>query len=208
VATRVCPNLSTVTNFGYDEKIIRNKKNMKIEFKLSKEDILQLQLFMASQSEQIIKARKKSKWRVPIVYAVLGLLLAVTTDKVFGIAFFGIGILWFFFYPGFIAKRYVKMYTKNIDENLSNRVGKSVELTFGDEYIESNDYSGESKLKIATIERIDEVRNYCFLKFDYGVGLVIPLTQLSEKESFIEYLKNMAAAHGIAYETNMEWKWK
>ena len=181
---------------------------MKIEFTLSKEDILQMQLFMASKSEQIIKTRKKSKWRVPIVYAVLGLILAVTTGKIFGIVFLAGGILWFFFYPGYLAKRYVKMYRKNIDENLSNRTGKSVELTFGNEYIESNDYAGESKLKITTIERIDEVRDYCFLKFDYGVGLVIPLNQLPEKDSFIEYLKNMATTNGIAYETNIEWKWK
>lgn len=181
---------------------------MKIKFTLSKEDLLQLQLFMASQSVQVLKSRKNSKWRVPIAYAVLGILLAVTTDKVFGVAFLAGGILWFFLYPGYLAKRYVKIYRKNIDENLANRAGKPVELTFGDAYIESKDYAGDSNLKISTIERIDEVLDYCFLKFDYGVGLVIPLSQIAEKESFLAYLKTMAATNGIAYETNLEWKWK
>ena len=182
---------------------------MKIEFTLNKEDLLQLQLFLASKSEQVMKSRNKSKWRVPIVYAVLGILLAVTSEMVFGVAFFAIGILWFFLYPGILAKRYVRIYTKSIEENYLNRLNKPpVALTFNDEYIEEIDYQGESKLKIKEIVRIDEIRDYCFLKFSSGVGLVIPVSRLAEKDSFIEYLKNMAATHGIAYETNMEWKWK
>lgn len=182
---------------------------MKIEFILSKEDLLQLQLFMASQSEQVIKSRKKSKWRVPIVYVVLGLVLTFTTDKLFGIVFSAIGILWFFFYPGYLAKRYVRVYKKSIEENYLNRMNKPpVELTFNDEFIEEIDYQGESKLKIKEIVRIDEVRDYCFLKFTSGSWLVIPLNQLSDKDIFIDYLKNMAATNGIVYETNMEWKWK
>jgi hypothetical protein len=87
---------------------------MTIEFTLKKNDLLQLQLFLASQSEQIISSRKKSKWRVPIAYAVLGILLAVTTDKDFGIAFLTVGVLWFFIYPDILAKRYVRIYKKNI----------------------------------------------------------------------------------------------
>ena len=181
---------------------------MKIEFTLTKDDMLQMQLFMASISEQVKKSRKKSKWRVTVVYAVLGILLATTTDTVFGIVFIAFGILWFFFYPGILAKRYEKIYRKNVDENLAKRADKPVELTFGDEFIESKDYTGEAKLNISTIERIDEVRDYCFMKFDSGVGMVIPLNQVSEKDNLIAHLKKMAADNGIAYETDMEWKWK
>lgn len=182
---------------------------MTIEFTLKKNDLLQLQLFLASQSEQIISSRKKSKWRVPLVYAVLGILLAVTTDKDFGIAFLAVGVLWFFIYPDILAKRYVRIYKKNIEENYLNRLNKPpVVLTFNDEYIEEIDYQGESKLKIKEIVRIDQVRDYCFLKFSSGVGLVIPVSRLSDRECFVEYLKNMAAKNGIEYKVDMEWKWK
>jgi len=90
---------------------------MKLEFSLTKDDMLQMQLFMASISEQVNKSRKKTKWRVPVAYAVLGVILAVTAEMVFGIIFFAFGILWFFFYPAILAKRYEKMYRKNVDEN-------------------------------------------------------------------------------------------
>lgn len=182
---------------------------MTIEFTLKKNDLLQLQLFLASQSEQIISSRKKTKWRVPLVYAVLGILLAVTTDKDFGIAFLVVGVLWFFIYPDILTKRYVRIYKKNIEENFLNRLNKPpVVLTFNDEYIEEIDYQGESKLKIKEIVRIDEVRDYCFLKFSSGVGLVIPVSRLSDREGFVEYLKNMAAKNGIEFKVDMEWKWK
>jgi len=181
---------------------------MKIEFTLSKEDLLQFQLFMASKSEQIIKARKKSKWRVPIVYIVLGLALSFTNNMIFGIVFLAIAILWFFFYPGYQAKRYRKIYEKSVEENFINNAGKQSTLTFNDEYVETQNYQGESKLRIKEILRIDEVRDYCFVKFSSGVGLVIPLNQLPEKDSLIANLKKMAADNGIAYKTDMDWKWK
>lgn len=169
---------------------------------------MQLQLFLASKSKQIIKSRKKSKWRVPIIYAVLGILLAITSDIVFGIVFLTVGILWYFVYPGYLAKRYVKIYAKSIEENYSNRFGKPTALTFNDEFIEEIDYLGEWKLRIKEIEHIYETNDYCFLKFSSGVGMILPLARLAEKVSIIEYLKKMAETHGIPYETNSDWKSK
>jgi hypothetical protein len=161
---------------------------MKIEFILSKEDLLQLQLFMASQTAQVIKSRKKLHW-IPIVYAVMGLALTITSDITIGIVFLTGAMLWFFFYPGYLAKKYVRIYKKSIEENFLNRMGKPIVLSFNDEYVETQDYQGESKLKINEIVRIDEIRDYCFLKFSSGVALVIPFNQLSEKDTLIEYLK-------------------
>ena len=182
---------------------------MKVEFIPGKEDLLQLQLFIASKSEQIIKTRKRSKWRVPISYAVLGLILAVTTDKVFGIIFLALGVLWFFFYPVYLTKWYVRIYKKNIEENFSNRKDNALfVLNFNDEYVETQSYMGEGKLRIKEILRIDEIRDYCFVKFTSGSSMVIPVCKLPEKDSFIEYLKKMAADNGIPYETDLEWKWK
>jgi hypothetical protein len=181
---------------------------MKLEFSLTKDDMLQMQLFMASISEQVKRNRKKSRLIVPVAYVVLGIIVIVSSDIVFGSVFIALGIVMYFLYPGILAKRYEKMYRKNVDENLANRADKPVELTFGDEYIESKDYTGEAKLKISTIERVDEVRDYCFLKFDSGVGLVIPLNQISERNGFIAYIKTLAADNAIAYHTDLDWRWK
>jgi len=182
---------------------------MTIEFTLIKEDLLQLQLFMASQSEQIISSRKNSKWMWPLVYVTLGLSLIVTTNKELGIALLIGAVLWFFFYPVYLRNRFVRIYNKHIEDHYFNRLNQPpVILTFTDEYIEEIDYQGESKLKIKEIVRIDEVRDYCFLKYSSGVSLVIPVSRLSDKESFVEYLKNLAAKHGIDYKVDMEWKWK
>ena len=143
------------------------------------------------------------------MYVVLGLVLTITTDKLFGIVFSAIGILWFIFYPGYQAKRFVRIYKKSIEESFLNRKdNSSFVLIFNDEYLETTNYLGEGKLRIKEILRIDEIRDYCFLKFTSGSSMVIPVYKLSEKDSFIEYLKKMAADNGIAYKTDMDWKWK
>jgi hypothetical protein len=131
-----------------------------------------------------------------------------TSDFIFGSIFIALGITRYFLYPGIQAKRYVKFYAKHVDENLAKRTEQPTELTFEDEYITATDYSGESKLKINIIERIDEVRDYCFMKLNSGSAMVIPLSQLQNREDVISLLKNMASTHVIAYNTNKEWKWR
>lgn len=181
---------------------------MKITYTLTKDDILQMQLFMASISEQVRKARRKTHLRVPILYLVLAIVFMICTDWIVGILFIGVAIVWYFAYPAYQAKQYVKYYARHVDENLAKRTESPTEVIFDDEYITATDYSGESKLKINVIERMDEVRDYCFLKLNSGSGIVIPLGQLQNREDLISLLKNMASTHGIAYHTNKEWKWR
>lgn len=181
---------------------------MTIEFTLIKEDLLQLQLFMASISEQVRKARRKTHLLIPVIYMIFAAVLLITTDWFLGIVFISVGVVWYFVYPSYQAKQYKKVYSKHVDESQIKRTLQPTELTFEDEYITGKDYSGESKFKINIVERIDEVRDYCFLKLNSGSGLVIPVSRLSDREGFVEYLKNMAAKNGIEYKVDMEWKWK
>lgn len=50
---------------------------IRLTYTLSKDDVLQLQLFMASISKQIKKTRKWRRWRIPILNTLLGVLLIV-----------------------------------------------------------------------------------------------------------------------------------
>ena len=120
---------------------------MRIEYTLEKIDFLKYQLFAASKSERIIKSRKKSRIRVPIIYFILGLFLFALADLIFAIIFIGVGVAWYFLHPYFMKKRYVRHFEKYIDENYQNRFGKSVTLDFDGEYIITTDYLGESRLK-------------------------------------------------------------
>ena len=180
---------------------------MKIEYTLNKEDILQMLLFMASLSEQIRRTRRNSHLWGTVNCFLLGMVIGRTDYWMLGVAFICIAVVWYFVCPSYMAKRYKKNYSKYVDENLTKRTEHPTELTFGDEYIAGTDYSGESNLKANIIERIDEVRDYCFMKLNSSSGIVIPLGQLPDREEVIGYLKDWAAVHSIPYHTDVDWKW-
>jgi ABC-type multidrug transport system fused ATPase/permease subunit len=181
---------------------------MHLTFTLSQEDILQMQLFMASLSEQVRKKRRMTHLRVPIIYILLAGVLMLTSDWVVGIVFVCIAVVWYFVYPSYQARHYRKYYSKFVAENLAKRTIQPTELSFGEEYVGCLDYSGDSKLRTDTIERMDEVRDYCFLKFNSGGGMVIPLGQWSDSAAVSGELKTWAAAHQIPYHTDLDWKWQ
>jgi hypothetical protein len=181
---------------------------MRIEYTLEKIDFLKHQLFSASKSERIIKSRKNSRIRVPIIYCILGLSLFALADLIFAIIFIGVGVTWYFLHPYFMKKRYVRHFEKYIDENYQNRFGKSVTLDFDGEYIITTDYLGESRLKIKEIAEINEIKDYVFLKFSSGESLIIPKDRIENSNELNNILTKIISDLSINHNIDIDWQWK
>jgi len=181
---------------------------MRIEYTLEKIDFLKYQLYAASKSERIIKSRKKSRIRLPIIYFILGLLLFVFADLIFALIFIGIGFAWYLLHPYFMKNRYIRHFEKYIDENFQNRFGKSVTLAFEGEYIIATDYLGESKLKIKEIAEINEIQDYTFLKFSSGESLIIPKDRIENINEFNSILTKIVSDLSINHNVDLNWQWK
>lgn len=181
---------------------------MRIEYTLEKIDFLKYQLFAASTSERIIKSRKNSRIRLPIVYLILGLLLFAFADMIFALIFIGIGVVWYLLHPYFMKKRYIRHFTKYIDENYQNRFGKTVTIDFDGEYIISTDYLGESKLKIREIAEINEIKDYVFLRFSSGESLIIPNDKLENVNELKNILTKIVSDLSINHNIDLDWQWK
>lgn len=181
---------------------------MNIAYNLERKDFIEYQLFTASKSETIKKSWQKSRIRIPIVYFILGLILFVLADIIFALVFIGIGAAWYFFYPSFMRKRYLRHFERYVDENLKNRFGKHVSLIFGEEFIDTTDYMGESKLKINEITEVNEIDNYIFLKFSSGESLIIPKIIINQKNEFNNFIKNLVQKLKIQHNVDLNWKWR
>ncbi len=181
---------------------------MRIEYTLEKIDFLKYQLFAASKSERIIKSRKNSRIRLPIVYLILGLLLFAFADLIFALIFIGIGVVWYLLHPYFMKKRYIRHFEKYIDENYQNRFGKTVTIDFDEEHIISSDYLGESKLKIREIAEINEIKDYVFLKFSSGESLIIPKDRLENVNELNNILTKIVSDLSIKHNIDLDWQWK
>jgi hypothetical protein len=181
---------------------------MKIDYNLERNDFIEYQLFAASKSENVKNNWQKSRIRVPIVYLILGLILFLFADKIFALIFIGIGAAWYFLYPYYMRKRYLKHFERYVDENLKNRFGKPVTLNFGEEFIDTIDYMGESKLKINEITEVNEIRSYIFLKFSSGESLIIPKNIINQKNEFTDWILNLIEKLKIKHNIDLNWKWR
>ncbi|HPX04958.1 MAG TPA: YcxB family protein [Tenuifilaceae bacterium] len=181
---------------------------MRIEYTLDKSDFLVHQLYGASKSHRIIKSRKNSRIRVPIVYFILGLILFVLADSIIAFLFLAVGIAWYLLQPLYMRKRFLSHYEKYIDENYQNRYGKSVVIEFNSEYIIATDYTGESKIKIEVISEINEIQDYIFLKLATGESLILPKKRIENMDELKGILSKIASDLSIKHNIELNWKWE
>jgi len=181
---------------------------LKITYIQKREDFVLNQLFASSKLETVRKGRTRSRIRVPIAYIILGLILFSVNLTELGIVFLIIAVVWYLFYPLFIANAYKKTYTNHVDEIFANRFNQPVTVAFADEYIGWETVYGEAKMYNTGIESIDEITDYCIVKFQSGETLFVPLNQLTEKAEVLTELRQLAEKNTITYQTDLNWKWK
>ena len=180
---------------------------MNMDYSLERTDFLVHQLFAASKSERVIKSRRNSRIRLPIFYFILGVILFILADLVYALIFIGIGLAWYVFHPYFMRRRYVRHFEKYIDENFQNRFGKTVSISFDDEFIQAFDYLGESKLRISEITEISEIREYIFLKFSSGETLIVPKDRVNNRNELNDEIAKITSDRRINHRIDLNWKW-
>ena len=91
----------------------------------------------------------------------------------FGLFFFCIIASILFYYKFFIwyCKRQCKIYIK---EHFSYNYGEREYLEINNQTIVAKDNTGEVKINVSAIEKIDETEKHFFVKIKAGISLIIP----------------------------------
>ena len=181
---------------------------MIIEYKIDKNDYLTHQLYIASKSERIKKKRMKNKVVVPLIYAIFGLLLLWIDKLGMAIIFFAVGILWYFIYPIWEKRHYIKHYEGFIKENYRDTVDRTASLEFSNEYIIAKDSGSESKVLTKELKKIDEISTAIFVRLKTGQAFVLPKDKIKNIDLLIMKLKELAKFLDIEYNLEDNWKWK
>jgi len=181
---------------------------MTIDYKIEENDFLTHQLFIASKSDRIKKKRQRSKVILPLIYVAFG-LLCLFQDKVsLAIIFFIIGLLWFFIYPIWERRHYIKHYKGFIKENYKNRLGRTATLEFNNEYILAKDNGSESKVLTTELDEICEIPTTIYIRLKSGQSFILPKDKISEFDKVKARLKELADHLKIKYDTDEKWEWK
>lgn len=181
---------------------------MTLEYKLEERDFLTYQLFIASQSERIKKRRRRSKTMFPLIYiafAVIGLL----QNKIsMTLVFLVIAALWFFLYPIWERKYYIKHYLGFIRENYKDRFGKNASLQISDHFILTKDEGSESRINTSEIEKISEIPLAIYIRIKGGASFIIAKDKINDLQNLTSHLRDLANHLKINYELDEQWQWK
>lgn len=181
---------------------------MTIDYKIDENDFLTHQLFVASKSDRIKKKRQKSKVIVPLIYVAFGLLFFFEDKFSLTIIFFVIGLLWFFIYPLWERRHYIKHYKGFIKENYKDRLGRSATLEFSNDFIIAKDNGSESKVLTTELEEINEIPSTIFVRLKGGQSFILPKDKIANIDNVKARLKDLAAYLKIKYNTDEKWEWK
>lgn len=177
---------------------------MTLEYKIDEQDFLDFQLFTASKSDRINK-KKRNGWILLTIGSIVVALYFYLNENVAMTIYFGlVAIACGLFYPKYFKWKYKKHYKPYIKENYSKRFGQIEALEINNDYIFSKDKTGEGKINISEIERVDETDNHFFLKISTGLSLIIPKKELENVDELRENFKEIRLT--VNNETNWTWK--
>ena len=181
---------------------------MTINYKIDENDYLRHQLFVASKSERIKKKRLRSRILVPLIYVVLGLYLLFQSNIPLAIIIFIFGMLWFFVYPIWERRHYIKHYKGFIKENYKDKLGITATVEFENDYILAKDSGSESKILTTEIEEINEIPTTVFVRLKGGKSLILPKDKIANFDNLKARLKELANHLKIEYIIDEKWEWR
>jgi len=147
---------------------------MKLTYQLTKEDYLSFYTYSANSSPQIQKRLQIAKWSVPAMQCLIAAFY-IYRGMYFGAGILLVlGVLWLFFYPRFLKKRYDKFYSKHIDQNHSHEFGKTLEAHVTMESILVKDGENEATISMNEVDHFFELEEVYVFQMNNRSGIIIP----------------------------------
>lgn len=177
---------------------------MTLQYKIYEQDFLDFQLFTTSKSDRI-NEKKRNGWILLTLGSIIVAFYFYLNQNIPMAIYSGlIAIATGVFYPKYFKWRYKKHYKTYIKENYSKRFGQVETLEIHSDSIFSKDKTGEAKINLSEIERIDETANHFFLIISTGISLLIPKKELKSVEELREKFKDI----GLTVKDETNWTWK
>lgn len=178
---------------------------MVIEYALINIDFLEYQLYESSKSESTKKKRFKTKVIPSVLYLIYGIYLWYQKETIIAFIIFGFtAVLWLLLYPKYEKWKYKKHLKNHVLEDYKNRINKTVEIKFDKNFINTKDYTSESKINGTEIKELIEIKNHFYIKLRTDMSLIIPKKAINDHSKF----KSKIIEFGAEYKNDLNWEWK
>lgn len=177
---------------------------------LDESDYLTHQLYTASKTPRIRKARTRDWILTTVAFSSMAYVFYETDNGFLGIYFLILSLFCLTLYPFYTRWRYKRHYQRYIADTYKNRIGEECTLEISDDIIFTKDRTGETKINTSEIEVINEIRDFYFVKLKTGSSLIISKvkTEPQELEVIRKGLKDLVEKKGIRHNVELDWKWR
>jgi hypothetical protein len=177
---------------------------------LNENDYLIHQLYIASKTPRIKKARIRSWILTTVAFLAMTYLFFESGNDALGFYFLILSLLSLALYPFYSRWRYKRHYQRYIADTYKNRFGEECTLEINEDFILTKDRTGESKINCSEIEEISEIKDFYFLRLKTGGSIIISKvkTDAQELSRLEEGLRELVDKKGIKRNVELDWKWR
>jgi hypothetical protein len=185
------------------------ENNMELNYILTTEDYLEMQLYNMSQDEKYKKRRSLDRFRLPGLSLLFGLILLFDDlNSILAYVFIASAVLFFIFYSQWSAWFYKRMCRRQVSENTKDYSPYDVKLLLGSDVIEVVTPRGHSYFNIHDIKDVTETGKYFFIMMNQFICIVIPKEKIQEVEELEKLLMVYEENIKFPFIRNLSWQWK
>jgi hypothetical protein len=181
--------------------------NIETIYSLDEEDYFAYYLYNFSNKKNSIIGRRL--WFRFVLFVIACIVVTKGVDNV--IAQYGLiattilAFILFHFSVKWLRKQLRRTIAKT---EFKKHLGEIDNVRFTDEYIETINIAGESKLNLSQVKKVDEIGKYYFLKLLSGGALIIPKEKLNNLSEVETAIKEIVSKLGIEHNIDLNWKWE
>lgn len=147
---------------------------IKVEYQLTKHDVLQLYLYRSAHLDLNRRLRKRNRLIFLVAWLALALLLCFSRHYVMACVFAVMGVAWFAVSPVLLRWRLRKYYEKYIDENCEEWFRQPISVELRPEGMHLSSHVGESLCRYSAIDNIAEDGAHTFVFIGKSSTLILP----------------------------------
>lgn len=174
----------------------------KFTYTIGEQDLFDWQMYEASRSKHASK-RRRNRWIViSLLLALLTGMSFLTNRTVLGIYFGSMTLLSALFYPRWQRWLHIRHYRKHIREAYAKRIGTEEHIALDSEYLSTQNESGEGKIKLEAIDRVDETERHFFIYLQAGGAIIVPKSGIETPDELRAGLQD----RGIMVHHELDWE--
>ncbi len=150
----------------------------KVEYRLTKDDLLQLYLFRSTHLGLNHRLRRRNRLVFPVAYLALAACLCFSRQYTMAILFALLAVAWFALSPVLLKRRLRKYYEKYIAENCGELLAHPLTVEPRPEGLHLSSFAGESTCHYSAIDSIAEDHAHTYIFIGKDATVVFPHNKL------------------------------